>query len=498
MEIMKREIQRKQTGKSVIDQFVMDEDYNVPDSKRDVERIIVTEGKVKIEEVKPVENYLRVIGKLKFQILYVGEGIEPTLCSLEGELPFEEMVYTDELDSTYEIKSTRVEMQAMMIHSRKLRFKTMIELEVISQKLVTEEIPIDVESNVKIYKKKIPMDLLKLEMSKNDMYRIREEITLSGTKETIGAILWTDVSNRKLDTKLGTDELEISGELLVFCFYESPEGKIDWLEQIVPYHGNVECYGAEVNMYHQMNTELEDIMIEARMDEDGEMRVLGVEGTLKMHIEIYEEEKMEALKDVYSLEKQCKLTERLTLPELKNDILQICHSNAFVQVDKVVCEQEGVRVEGVLHISFLYVKANDEVPFETWQGMVPFSYLIECNHATENMHFHISSMLEQLSVGLLGGDEIEIKAVLAFHCFFKKMVCHQMMDNLKLEPLDMKELEKRPSVIGYIVKEDDELWDLAKRYSTTVDNIIQVNELVDEKMKIGERILIFKDNMSIL
>lgn len=518
MEIMKREIQRKQTGKSIVDQFVMDEDYNVPDSKRDVERIVITEGKVKIEDVKPVENYLRVSGKLKFQTLYVGEGMEPMLCSLEGEIPFEEMVYTEEVQGTYEVKCARVEAQAMMIHSRKLRLRAMIELELVTETQVVEEIPIDIESNVKIYKKKMQMDLLKLEASKNDMYRIKEEITLPGTKETIGSILWTDVGNRKLDTKLGTDQLEISGELLVFCFYESPEGKIDWLEQTVPYYGSVECYGTEMNMYHQIKSELEDILVEARMDEDGEMRVLGVEGTLKMHFDIYEEEKIEALEDAYSLEKQCilekrevcheqlilqnhskcKVTERLTLPELKNDILQICHSSGFVQVDRVEPEQGGVRAEGVLHIHFLYVKASDEVPFETWQGMVPFSYLIECNHVEKNMQYHIDSILEQLSVGLLGGDEIEVKAVLAFHCFFKKMVCYQMIDDFKLEPIDMKKLEKSPSVIGYIVKEGDELWTLAKKYNTTMDNIERVNNLVDEKLKIGERILIFKDNMSIL
>ena len=518
MEFMTRDIQRNQIGKKITDQFMLDEDYNVPDSKRDVQRIVISEGKVKIEEVKPLENYIRVSGKLEFQVLYVGEGIEPTLCCLEGKLPFEEMIYTEENGGTYEVKSARTEMHTTMIHSRKLRLKAMIELELESEKQMMEEIPTDIDCSVKLYKKKKPLDLLKLHTSKRDMYRIKEEISLPGTKETIGTMLWTDIANRKLDTKLGTEELQISGELLVFCFYESPEGKIDWIEQAVPYQGRVECYGADVSMYHQVNANLEDVTAEVRMDEDGEVRVIGIEGTLRLHIAIYEEEQMEVLEDVYSLEKQCKLekkevcyeqlilqnhskckiAERLSLPELKNDILQICHSNGAVQVDHVAVVDEGILVEGTLHISFLYVKANDEVPFDTWQGVLPFSYLIECNDASEDMHYHISSTLEQLSVGLLGGDEVEVKAVLAFHCFFRKAVKADMIANLKLEPIDMKELEKRPGVIGYIVKEGDELWSLAKRYNTTMEGIAEVNDLSDEKLKTGERILIFKENMSIL
>ena len=62
----------------------------------------------------------------------------------------------------------------------------------------------------------------------------------------------------------------------------------------------------------------------------------------------------------------------------------------------------------------------------------------------------------------------------------------------------MSEVEKRPGVIGYIVKDGDDLWSLAKRFNTTMEGICQVNELPDEKLKVGDRILIFKENMSIL
>lgn len=518
MGLMTKEIQTNQMGQQILDQFVLDEDYNVPDSKRDMQRIVVCEGKVKVDEIKPVENYLRVCGKLEFQILYVGDGIEPSLCCLEGKLPFEEMIYTEDNSGTYEVKNIRVEIQATMIHSRKLRIKAMVELELEAEKQMIEDIPTDIECSTPLYKKKKPLDLLKLHTSKRDTYRIKEEITLPGTKETIGNMLWTDVSNRKMDTKLGVDELQIAGELLVFCFYESPERKIDWIEQTVPYQGRVECYGADESMYHQLNVNLEDVNVDVRMDEDGEVRVIGIEGTLKFSIAIYEEEQMEVLEDVYSLEKQCqlekkevcceqlvmqnhskcKVSQNLNLPELKNDILQICHSSGNVQVDRVEITEEGILVEGALHIGFLYVKANDEIPFDIWKGVVPFSCLIECKGISKDMQYHISSILEQLSVGLLGGDEVEVKAVLAFHCFFRRTVEMEMIADMKLETIDMEELNKRPGVIGYTVKEGDDLWNLAKQYHTTMEGIKEVNELSTDTLKPGERILIFKENMSIL
>ena len=101
---------------------MLDEDFNVPDSKNDVEKIVSSEGRVRIDEIKPVENYLRVQGKIEFQILYVAEGIEPTFCSLEGKIPFVEMVYVEDgADANMNVKSARAELHVHMIHSRKLR-----------------------------------------------------------------------------------------------------------------------------------------------------------------------------------------------------------------------------------------------------------------------------------------------------------------------------------------------------------------------------------------
>ncbi|MEG1505738.1 MAG: LysM peptidoglycan-binding domain-containing protein, partial [Lachnospiraceae bacterium] len=158
----------------------------------------------------------------------------------------------------------------------------------------------------------------------------------------------------------------------------------------------------------------------------------------------------------------------------------------------------GIQIEGVMHICFLYVKANDEVPFETWQGMVPFSYLMESNETCKELRYDITNSLEQLSVTLLGSNEVEVKAVLAFHSFLRKPVQTKVITNVTTEPYSMEEIEKRPGIIGYLVKEGDELWDLAKRYCTTVEGIMDINGLTEADVKEGERILIFKENMSIL
>lgn len=195
---------------------------------------------------------------------------------------------------------------------------------------------------------------------------------------------------------------------------------------------------------------------------------------------------------------KCKVREQLSLPELQDNILQICHSSGRIQVEHMETVEQGVLVEGVLHVSFLYVTSDDEIPFDVWQGMIPFSYVMESNETCEDMKCDFTHFIEQLSISLLGNGEIEVKAVLAFHSFFKKPVHLFNIEEITYEPIDIKEVEKRPGIIGYIVQDGDDLWELAKRYSTTMEGIMEVNQMENSDLKSGDKILIFKENMSIL
>lgn len=519
MEYVTRQMQTYKTGNAVMDQFYIDDDYNVPDAKSDVKKVILGEGNLSVEDMKAVENYIRVSGKLNFKILYVTEEGETRLSSLEGRIPFEEMIYLEqEAAGQFFVRSSSVDLTVTAIHSRKLNIKTLAEIVVCPEGQKETELTVDIESEAPLYKRFESKEFLKVFAAKKDTYRIKEEVSIGGTKENIGTLLWTEVMSRRLDTRIESDELKIQGELMLFCFYESLDGKTDWIEQNVPYEGRIECYGAQDSMFHQVYPELTDVNIDVRMDEDGEMRLIGVEATLEVRLIVYEEEKMDILADAYSLQQnctpkimeenleqlllqnhsKCKVSEQLSLPEIKDDILQICHNSARIQVEHTEVTEEGLQIEGVLYICFLYVKADDAVPFDTWQGMVPFSYLLECNGAVKEMTYGLTYAVEQISVGLLGTDEIEVKAVLAFNSFLKKPVGIRNIKEIEFTPFDMEELERRPGITGYIVRDGDILWDLAKRYNTTVEGIMEVNGLETEEIKSGDRVLIFKENMSIL
>ena len=50
----------------------------------------------------------------------------------------------------------------------------------------------------------------------------------------------------------------------------------------------------------------------------------------------------------------------------------------------------------------------------------------------------------------------------------------------------------------YIVQKGDSLYTIAKKYGTTEESIMEINGLSSKMLKEGDKILILKENMSIL
>ena len=519
MELIRKPIHYTQEGKSIFDQFYLDEDYNVPEQKEDIGRIIQGKAELRTEDIRPVENYVKITGRVYFTILYMTSSGDPRPAVLEGKLPFEEMVYAEsDGNESFYLRNVRTEFTVSVVHSRKLSLRVMAEVEIGRERIRDEELTENVESDVPVCRKTRNMNLLRLAVSKKDTYRIKEEITLPGTKESIGQMLLTDISVRKLDIRMGQDEVLLRGEMLVFCMYLSAEEKADWIEQTVPFEGRVLCDGVSENMYYHIQHTLEDTLSDIRMDEDGEMRVLGIEATLGLRMNIYEEEETEILCDMYSLEQKCvfdtretvleellmqnqskcKVTERLSLPELKEDVLQILHSQGSIQLESETHSPEGIRIEGILHLTFLYLRGDDTEPYGSWQGMVPFSWLIEYPDMPEQVSSSLAYHVEQLAVTLAGSEAVEVRAILSFDVFLRKLLPTETITDVRMEPLDIDALSEQPGIVGHIVQNGEDLWSLAKKYMTTIDGIKEINGLNDEKISQGDKLLIFKENVSIL
>lgn len=53
-------------------------------------------------------------------------------------------------------------------------------------------------------------------------------------------------------------------------------------------------------------------------------------------------------------------------------------------------------------------------------------------------------------------------------------------------------ISELPGIVGYVVKNDDTLWSIAKKFYTTVDSLRQINDLKTDELKSGQMLVIVK------
>ena len=115
MELTKKNLHQICRKSEAETQITFDEDYNVPDTKPDVGRMIQKKGEVVLKEVQVSEGRARITGTLEFHLLYVSDGQVRRIYHMDGALNIDENINLDGLTSGDKI-CLKWDMEDLSIH----------------------------------------------------------------------------------------------------------------------------------------------------------------------------------------------------------------------------------------------------------------------------------------------------------------------------------------------------------------------------------------------
>lgn len=514
MELRKEDIQMLRVKSRAVSQVTFDMDYNVPDVKQDIGRMIQNKGEVTMEEVRLNDGHAFLKGSLNVDLLYVGEE-EGRVYSLSAKLPMEETLNLDGIVSGDKmcLKWEIEDLSLHLIHSRKLNIKAVVTFYATVDELAGVRLPVSLDdSSVSVKKKN--MRLLSLAVHKKDTLRKKEEITLASNKPNIEELLWHTVEVRGLDLRPEDGMVRAKGELFVFALYEGDDegGTLQWLEYSVPFTGEVECGGCSAEMIPNMEASVIHQTVEVKPDADGEERLLLADVVLELDMKLYREEEHELILDVYTPYRQCiprgrkevlesllirnfskcRLADRVAVKETQGKVLQICHGQGRVKVDKTKIVKDGIQVEGIVQMKILYIVGNDDMPFYSMETMLPFTHIVEARGIGEDSVYHLHADLEQMSTTMVDSNEIEVKATVSLNVLVISCGEEMIIDKIEEQPLDKEAVRSMPGITVYMVKPGDTLWDIAKKFYTTVEEICDRNELENQELKVSQPLLLIK------
>ena len=136
--------------------------------------------------------------------------------------------------------------------------------------------------------------------------------------------------------------------------------------------------------------------------------------------------------------------------------------------------------------------------------LIPLCHILNLSKAEvefichdETCEIEIQTTLEHLSFLMKNASEIEVQAIINVSALVTKLKEEELISAIEEEAADAQADEKLPGIVGLILTGSSDLWEIAKKYHTTVSAIRKTNELEEETELNGRKILVVKQVLDI-
>lgn len=511
IDVIKENIQFEQLLRESNTTAILNDEYLIPDTHPDVEKVLMIEAKPSITSKETMGDKIVVEGIVEYNLLYLAKEENTVVSSVNYSQKFNSSLNLEEAEHKVvcEVECRVEHIEGKIINERKVSIDGVLSFNWEMYKGKELELIKDVEGaeGVEILKKNEVIN----NTNANESIDIagKSVIRVSMDKPQISKILKSKMNLHKKEIKIGEDKVYCGCYCKLTILYLSNESKdIYSLEDNIYLSKEVEVTGVTPDMMVIADFDIKNKDITVEEDDLGEARIINTEVSVNCNVKIFSKKNVDIVIDAYSpkfpieiLKDECEIgmiqgvynTESIVKDNIymnEGDMMPeriITFSGKAIITEKSITDDK-IMVGGYVSVNVIY-KINDEEKYlDKISGDIPFNISIEANGVNDNMKALVKANIENMDVAI-EANTIAVKATLTMTAKVLFEVKKEFVKDV-LEG-DGEEVEKKASITIYVVSKGDTLWNLAKKYSTTVDEIIRINELEDGNSLIpGEKLLI--------
>lgn len=517
LELIKETVEFDQIiGKESV-QIIVEGDIIVPDIKPDILRVLQIDGKIDMEHVDISADRLNYRGQVKVKLLYAAEGSERLIHTMSGSLSMDDFINIDGIkkEMDYVMDYSLEHLDYTLINSRKLNVNALITLSAKVLEKKKNELVVGTDSLVPIQTQSRNFNYYRTVGSKQDKIIIKDELTVPAGKANIQEILKNDISLSNKEVRAGDETITVKGYLNIRTLYAGSMGEkeIEYMEHNIPYNGSMECPGAGDGVYCYADIKISDSNIQVKPDLDGEERILDVEVELQVNIKAVAVEDLRIIDDAYCPRKDIiikkekmpyqrlvnKLKEVITLNQVINidadlpDIDYIYNVEVRPKIEDIQLFEDKIALEGSAEVKMIYMAADEQNPVCVHESMIPFKKNIVAEGASIEKKLDVKIDVDDIIYSQESQKEFQANIILNLDI---DIIDEQKVDiiiDMTETDLDPDIILNMPSLIIYMVQCGDSLWKIAKKYNTTVEELVAINDIENpDKIYPGQKLLIIK------
>lgn len=486
-----------------IDTAVVEEDFVVPDIKPDILNSISTSGTLCVHKKEVMDGKIKIDASINAYIIYLADDEDSNVRSMNVSMDFSQMVDFDKVKSEMILEDNIVlkTIECKVLNGRKISLKAIVDmdLKVFSNENMEFVNQIEDLEDVQMLNENISLNSL----LGNGMTKVyaKDTFMLDGI-DNLAEIMKVNIDIKNKETKISYNKVLIKADACVKIMYLTDDNRICTISNLIPVMGFIDAPNVTDDNICDVKYQIKNILIKPNNSEE---HSIYVEIELEVNCNVYETKQIDIIQDLYSpsidlIYKQkmikaisqkcvtkdiCPIKEKQFISEIGNNKIydvDICPiiTNKTILKDRIV-------FEGELQTKFIF-EDNNSSRINTKNIAIPFNYNMDCSGINQNSNCETQIEIVNQDCVVMPDESVEIKVDIEFIINMSNMKDINVIEDIEAEENRDNE---RYSIIIYFVKPDDTLWQIAKRFKSTIQNIVNINQIENpDRISVGQQLFI--------
>ena len=490
--IQDKELMLYKNGIKESENVWIEQDIVVPDSKPDVMQIISTHVTPYVLNMEVSDGRVNVTGKLNYFIIYNTGDAKYGTRGIFVSHPFTQSLAVKGLkkDMNVIIKPAVKNVISSLPNERKISVKSEIMFKITVKDFTRVKLINDFSSEKAIEKRVVSDKFSNVVSNKTSIVASREDILLSKDAEDLFEILRIESEIKNTEIKESFNKIMLKGDIVLKIVYltESDDTTVKNTSFVIPFTGMIEFDNINDRTKFDVDYIMQDLEIEKNMDITT-TKALSVEYRILADVTQYEEDEVSYVEDFYSQYEELDYNKRE-----ENVIKQMRKESYTVDVSESTSGTFDMQKLVDYSVDLNGISVSESIGGFKLSGNAKINMLMQNNEIKkeenrENEKNDILISLDKSNV-VQNENNLDISISLRVDVEAKNEGNIQVIDELNTKKINSENLD---SMNIYIVKENDDLWNIAKKYKTSIENIQKINEeLRDDNLSVGQKILIIR------
>lgn len=479
-------------------------DAIVPDIKPDILKTISTTGNAYIYKKEISDGKIKMEGTIDAYVIYLADDDTGSTRGINTSISFSQIINIDNCtsdmscDENVEVKT----IECNVLNGRKINVKVGIEIGVTVYSNENVDIITGFVNSANIQSLATPLQVTSLIGEGCSKTYAKDNIALDEI-DNLAEILKVDINIINKDTKISYNKVLAKGDAEVKIMYLTDDNRIKSISNKIQIMGFVDIANIKDDNICDMKYNIKNVVIKPNSAEE---HSIYVEIELELVCRAYENVNITIIQDLYSpvenlnftqrsiktmigknnFQEVCSIRDKLNISELQNAQILDVDVNPIIKESNITTNK--INYEGEIELNFL-IQGNSN-RMENSKYNMPFNYSVDIDDINDNSMINTNIDILVQNFIVLPDGTIDANIDLQFNIDVSRTANINLIDEITV---DENRSDVAYSMIVYFVKPGDTLWKIAKKFKSTVEDIMKVNEIENEnKIYPGQQIFIPK------